>query len=174
MSDESFVCATCGQRHAGLPTDYGFRLPDEVHALSYVDQYSRSRSNADLCTLDESRYFLRGVIPVPFADSDEEFGWGVWVEVNKQHHDLYATRFREDLSSTPRFQGQLANDIPGYGGTTGLVVDIQLQSANDRPAFFLHETSSHALALEQRLGITRARHHDILEGVGFFKENDGA
>ncbi|WP_416136139.1 DUF2199 domain-containing protein [Aquabacterium sp. A7-Y] len=70
MSDPSFVCATCGQRHSGLPTDYGFRLPDQVHALSYIERYRRSRSNADLCTLDI---------------------------------------------------GRLANDIPGYRGTSGLV-----------------------------------------------------
>lgn len=173
MSDQSFVCSTCGQTHPGLPTDYGFRLPDEVHALTYVDRYLRSRSNADLCTLDECRYFFRGLIPVPFSDSDAEFGWGVWVEVSKQHHDVYVSGFGENLSNAPPFPGRLANDIPGYGGTVGLIVAAQFQSANSRPVFSFPETSSHALALEQRHGITRKRHHDLLEALGFFKEKDG-
>ncbi len=170
MGDQSFVCATCGQTHEGLPLDYAFRLPDEVHALHYIDRYRRSRSNADLCTMDESRYFFRGVIPVPFKDSGEEFCWGVWVEVSRENHELYASGFHDDLSEVPRFIGHLANDIPGYDGTIGLVVEVQLMSGNDRPSFYFPNTVLHALADEQRNGISSERHHDILDGVGHFKD----
>ena len=174
MSDQSFVCATCGQRHPGLPTDYGFRLPDEVHALSYVDSYLRSRSNADLCTLDEGRHFLRGVIPIPMVESDAEFGWGVWVEVSRESHDTYVQAFEADLSTHHRVVGRLANNIPGYGGTLGLEVEIQFQNEGARPSLYFPASSLHALAHEQRNGISHKRHHDILEAVGFFKEKDGA
>jgi hypothetical protein len=172
MSDPSFVCATCGQRHSGLPTDYGFRLPDDVHELGYIEQYQRSRSNADLCTLDEQRYFFRGVIPVPFVGSDEEFYWGVWVEVEKEDHDAYIRGFDEDMSDHPRFVARLANDIPGYGGTKDLEVEVQFQSESARPSFHFPEAVSHPLAHEQREGITQKRHHDILEAVGFFEDGD--
>jgi len=174
MSDETFVCATCGQRHPGLPTDYGFRLPDDVHALSYVTRYLRSRSNADLCTLDERRYFIRGIVPLPMREAEGEFCWGVWVEVGKAIHDLYAQEFEADLSSYEVVAGRLANDIPGYGGTLGLGVEVQFQGEGSRPRFTIPATPSHALALEQRNGVSHRRHHDILEAVGFFKEKDGA
>lgn len=56
MTDQSYVCSSCGKTHKGLPTDWGFRLPDQVFELSYLDKYRRTRSNADLCSLDESSF----------------------------------------------------------------------------------------------------------------------
>ncbi len=151
--------------------DFGFRLPDKVHALAYVERYLRSRSNVDLCTLDEARYFLRGVLPLPFQESEDEFCWGVWVEVAREHHQRYVSAFEADSSGTPRFAGSIANEVPGYGGTLGLVVEVQLQQAGERPAVYVAD-SSHALAHEQRAGISRKRHHDILEATGFFRKKD--
>jgi hypothetical protein len=108
MNQETFVCDTCGERHEGRPTDFGFRLPDEVHALSYLDRYSRSRHNTDLCTLDESRYFVRCVLHVPLLERPEEFGWGVWVEVSAADHDNYLEHFHDAAENAPRFRGALA------------------------------------------------------------------
>ena len=175
MSDRSFVCATCGETHPGLPADYGFRLPDEVHALEYLERYLRCRSNADLCTLDERRYFVRGVLPVPFAGSDtDEFRWGVWVELGKAGHDAYVAGFDEDLSGHPRLPGRIANEMPGYGATVGLDVEVQFQAEGTRPFLYFPSHASHALAHEQRGGITRKRHHDILEATGFFDDKEDA
>ena len=53
MIEHSFTCGTCGQEHPGLPTDYAFGLPDDIYSLQYLERYKRSRSNADLCTLDD-------------------------------------------------------------------------------------------------------------------------
>src|SRR4051812_35024657 len=102
MASPSFFCANCGKEHPGLPTDWGFKLPDEVHSLSYVDRYVRSRHNADLCALDESRYFFRGLVPVPLSESTGHFNWGVWVEVRRDIHDIYLNGFNDDLSIQPR------------------------------------------------------------------------
>ncbi|HEV7240748.1 MAG TPA: DUF2199 domain-containing protein [Thermoanaerobaculia bacterium] len=169
MSDESFICGTCAREHPGLPTDYAFGLPDEVYSLAYLDRYRRSRSNADLCTLDDERFFVRGVLPIPFVGSHEEFVWGLWVEVTKDQHDLYLAGYYDDLSDNPRFTARLANQIPGYDETLDLVVDVQFRSGNDRPTFYLSEAISNVLAREQRGGITRERHHEILQGMGFFR-----
>ena len=67
-----FRCGTCGRVHPGLPTEWGFREPDEVFALSYIAKYLRTRINADLCTLDDSRYFLRGLLGLPFTEASGE------------------------------------------------------------------------------------------------------
>jgi len=168
MTGPSFTCATCGQIHPGLPTDYGFRLPDEVHALAYLDRYARSRSNADLCTLDDSRYFIRGIIPVPFQAIEDDFCWGIWAEVDKATHDHYVAGFDEDSIRGTTSKGSLANTIPGYPETAGLEIHIEFQDGSSRPKYFFPANESHALAHEQRGGISNKRHHDILEAVGHF------
>jgi len=165
--DESFICATCSQEHPGLPTDYAFGLPDDVFALSYIERYLRSRSNPDLCTLDEARFFIRGVLPLPFSDSEGYFGLGMWVEVTKDEHDLYVEGFYEDLSDNPRFSARLANHIPGYD-TSETHVDVQFRAGGDRPTFHLSPGAPSPLASEQHIGITRDRHHKMLENFGFF------
>jgi hypothetical protein len=167
LMEESFICGTCGREHSGLPMDYAFGLPDEVFALGYLDRYRRSRSNSDFSTLDERRFFIRGVLPLPLVASEEEFVWGLWAEVSRDQHDLYFAGFHADLSDNPPFEAHLANEIPGYG-CLGLRIDVQFLSGNDRPAFSLAHRDDHLLAREQHAGITRARHHEILEQVGFF------
>jgi hypothetical protein len=163
----SFVCGTCSEEHEGLPFDYGFGLPDEVYALDYIQRYLRSRSNADVCTLDESRYFLRGVLPVPFTAKELTFGLGIWVEVPMSQHDLYVAGFHDDLSDNPAFVGHIANEIQGFGALN-LPVEVRFRSGNDRPEFRFPPGADHLLAREQRLGITAQRHHEILEGFGYF------
>jgi hypothetical protein len=171
MADQqSFKCATCGELHEGLPTDFGFRLPDEVHALGYLEQYQRTRSNSDLCTLDGSRHFIRGVLPLPIQETDDSFGWGVWAEVEAQCHDSYMLTWDEPGEGMAPFTGKLANDLPGYEGTLGLAVEVQFGPAGQRPTLRVAQGVMHALALEQRSGISRKRHHDIIEATGFFNE----
>jgi hypothetical protein len=147
--------------------NYAFGLPDEIFALGYLDRYRRSRTNSDLCTLDELRFFIRGVLSIPFVGSEDEFVWGLWAEVSREQHDLYLAGFHDDLSDNPPFEARLANDIAGYG-CLGLSIHVQFRSGNDRPSFALTEGGDHVLTREQQTGITRVRHHEILEQVGFF------
>jgi hypothetical protein len=166
-------CGVCGRVHRGLPTEWGFREPDEVFALPYIGRYLRVRSNADLCTLDESRYFLRGYLRLPLADSGGEFGWGLWAEVSKDHHDVYAARILRESegASSPQYRlaGRLANAIPGYRSTLGVAVDVMLGEAGERPSLWLPSRSRHTLAREQSRGISAARHHQLLEACGYFR-----
>ena len=172
MTSPSFICRTCGQEHAGLPTDWAFKRPDEVHELSYLDEYRRCRLNADLCTLDEARYFLRGLVELPFTEQTDAFRWGIWAEVSHEAHDTYLDGFNSDMSQHPPLSGTLANCIPGYPETIGVPVEVHLQEMTSRPQFRFPPAVQHALAHEQRLGISSRRHHDILVEVGFFKNGD--
>ena len=169
VTHESFICSTCGEEHSGLAADYAFGLPDDVYSLPYLERYRRTRANADLCTLDELRFFVRGVLPLPFVDSDDEFVWGVWAEVTKEWHDLYLAGYYDDLSDNPPFEARLANTIPAYDHSIGLAIQVQFRSGNDRPSFHFPRSASLLLAREQHNGITRDRHHQILEQVGYFK-----
>ena len=168
----SHICSTCGKEHEGLPTDYGFKLPDEVHALSYLEQYARTRANGDLCTLDERRYFIRGILQVPMIGREEYFGWGAWVEVDRTTHDGYVSNFNSELPESPGSSGRIANSLPGYSETLGLPVEIQFTGGTDRPKLVFTSEAAHVLAHEQHHGITAERHHEILENVGYFESTD--
>jgi hypothetical protein len=172
MSEESFVCAQCGQRHAGLPTDWGCRKPDEIHALSYLEEYRRVRMNADLATLDGKRYFIRCALPLPMVGRSDFFVWDTWVEVSRKHHHLYVEHFDADATGLPGFAGYLANQLPGYRDTLELEVEVELPPAGKRPSLWLPVDSPHALAREQAKGIDAVRHHEILEACGHFKRKE--
>lgn len=167
---QSFICPHCGKEHEGLPTNWGFGQPDEIFALNYLDKYQNVRINDDLATYKESRYFLRGVLSIPFTYQEGYFGWGVWVEVSKKHHELYLKNFYTESSHLPRFKAVIASAVPGYKPTTGLDVEVQLGNAKQRPTFFLPIKSGHVLSKEQLLGIGAERHHEVLEACGYFSE----
>ncbi|KAB7779488.1 DUF2199 domain-containing protein [Xanthomonas sp. LMG 12459] len=169
MAGHEVVCTSCGEVHQGLPTDRGFGLPDEVFALSYLDAYRRVRSNADLCTLDERRFFIRGVLEIPFLYREDAFAWGLWAEVSKQDHDLYVNSFNDASAQGRMFSGALANAIPGVNDTVGLLVSIEFQDPASRPTFVFPSSADHVLAVDQRNGINEAQHHRMLELCGHFK-----
>ena len=172
MTSTTYTCSTCGKEHEGLPSDWGFKLPDEVHALSYIERYKRAKYNADLCTLDEQRHFIRGVLPIPLVDQDDTFGWGIWAEVNRSTHDAYVEAFNSDAPEPAHRTGVLVNHVPGYSETSGLAVGIQFNAKGARPTFTFATGVVHGLAHEQLSGISQKRHHDILETLGFFDETD--
>ena len=160
---ESFICPTCGEEHEGLPTDRGFKQPDVVFSLSYLDEYARARINSDLCTLDESRFFLRGVLHLPFSEKSGSFGWGLWTEVSKETHDLYVQYFDEDGSEVPRQEGEIANHIPIYDPSLlGQIVEIQFGNPKDRPFIYLAAGCDHPIAADLRQGVSNARQHEFV------------
>ena len=172
MTEELFVCSHCGEAHAGLPTDWGFRKPDEIHALPYLEEYARVRINSDLATLDKSRYFIRGFLSLPFQEQEGCFGWGAWVEVSRKGHDLRLKYFNNDASDHPQFPGTLVNKLPGYSKTIGVPVEVQLGNSGQRPTFWLPSRSRHRLAADQSKGISAKRHHELLEACGYFENKD--
>lgn len=172
MTDCSYVCPNCGKEHDGLPTDWGFRFPDEVHGLPLLDQYRRTRSNNDLCTLDESRYFIRGLLSIPFFYQEGDFSWGVWIEVDREVHDFYLAHFHDDHAAGTKAKGLLANDIPGFEELAGQALDVELRDSRSRPSLIFPVAFDHPLATDQRTGIPFSRHHEFLELCGYFDDGD--
>jgi len=156
----------------GLPTDRSFKLPDEVFALGYLDQYQRCRHNADLCALDETRFFLRGVLLVPFTHTAGGFGWGVWAEVDRATHDFYLANYYADNTEAKPAFGRLANAIPAHPDLGAEPLEIRFGDERSRPGFHLLPHSRHALAREQHDGIGPEGHHAYLVAAGHFREDD--
>ena len=172
MAGHTYTCSSCGKEHQGLPTDWAFKLPDEIFELSYLEKYRRTRSNSDLCTLDERRFFFRGLLSMPFTYQAGEFSWGVWVEVERTAHDFYFDNFNDDFAKGTKAQGRLANAIPGFSELLNELIEIQFQDGSSRPSFSFQENAAHRLAKDQREGIDFARHHEFLDLCGHFSESD--
>ena len=162
MSD-SFVCAVCGKTHAG-PNEPGFQLPDEVWAIPEPERSTRAKFSADLCQLGD-RYFVRSVLILPFTETNGDFGWGVWVEVERHVFERYLSLFQVDGSAEPPHSGTLANALPSYDATLGMPVLIQFGDRKQRPSVFFPASDQSKLALEQRHGIDAARYHEILAAI---------
>lgn len=161
----TFRCELCGQDHEGLLTDYGFKLPDEVWAIPETERAAQARCTEDLCQLAE-RYFIRGVLLVPFAQRPGHFGWGVWLEVDADAFQRYLEVYEIDASGEPMASGRLANGIPAYANSKGLPASVKFGTASERPTFWFSPDAAHAGAREQRDGIDDRRYHEILEGLG--------
>lgn len=159
-----FTCATCGQSHDGLPTDWGFKLPDVIWAIPVQEREAAARFTDDLCEYGE-RYFIRGLLPVPLPDLGKEFGWGVWAEVDIAVFQRYLEFYDADGSAEPPYSGKLANSLPGYAPSLNAPIQIRFRDETQRPIFTLAEQDRSALAVEQRTGISCARFHQILDAL---------
>jgi hypothetical protein len=162
---EGFVCSICGKEHAGLITDWAFKLPDEVWNIPEPERSEVARFNNDLCQWGE-RYFIRCVLEVPLNGQDGFFGWGAWAEVEWGVFERYLELYDEDGWSEPACSGALANDLSEYGQTIGVPVLIQFRDATKRPSLELLPTDQSLLAREQREGIDDRRYHEIVERLG--------
>ena len=161
MSDH-FICSICGERHEGLVTDWAYSLPDVVWEIPEAERAVRARFTNDLCQFGE-RYFIRCVLGVPLNDSDGEFGWGAWSEVEWPVFERYLEMYEEDGAAEPVHRGTLANRLPAYEASLGKPVLIQFRDPTKRPSLSLPKDDESQLADEQRNGIDNARHHEIID-----------
>lgn len=158
---ERFVCRTCGGTHEGLPTDCGSLLPELVWNAGPEVRDACLSWSTDLC-FHEGRWYLRGVLEVPFTFQPGRWGWGVWAEVSEETIARFRAVFGTDGSHLPRESGVLANPIAAYEDTLGLPLEIQFIQADKRPLLYLPEGVDHPLAHDQRNGYDDARYHAIL------------
>jgi hypothetical protein len=87
-----FKCAFCEKEHDKLPRD-----------LAYLH---------DLCEIDDSNFYVRGVLSLPIRNSTEEFRWGVWVKVKKVDFDRYVELWDSDPAAAPAYIGQCPETLP--------------------------------------------------------------
>ena len=155
------TCQTCGSEHSEWPSDIGFQRPDVVWKLEFADQNARVKANNDVCILDDSRHFLRGVLYVPVHGTSQPWGIGIWVEVSKQDFDRYCDLFNADASKEPRFPGIVSNALRAFPEALSSMVEVQLGRAADRPSLFYDVSSETDLAQAQNAGLSDAELHRV-------------
>ena len=155
MVDESHICASCGQEHAGLPCSFSAESPDAYVALSPQDRAARAVLTSDQCVIDEQQFYVRGCIEIPIRGTDGVFLWGVWAKVEDQFFDAISAHWdREGRESMiGPYEGLLANSLSIYPKTLDLKLRIKIMPLGVRPLFHI-EGVDHSLAIEQNYGIT--------------------
>lgn len=154
-------CPCCGKDVEPHELDVAFALPDVIHALPEDQRAARARTSSDLCSLDERRFFIRGVVYAPVQQLGTLFGWGVWAEVSKEVFLRYQDLYDQDASSELPAVGLLANLPPGYARIEQ-PLEIRFGPPDQRPTFRLAPTHSE-LYREQVEGLPVRKWHRIIE-----------
>lgn len=166
MTPESYLCATCGQSHEGLPFSFAADFPDPYANLPHDQRDSRTVIGTDQCIIDEQQFFLRGCLEIPIIGQAEPFLWGIWASVREEIFDEVASTWKlqgREKTHGP-FKGRLANSIRDYPETLNLKLNIVLQPVGTRPVFYIEE-SEHPLAQEQQHGIS---YQQAMERASFY------
>jgi hypothetical protein len=154
-------CPCCEKEVEPHQMDVAFGLPDDIFALSEEQREARAKIHTDLCSLDEKRYFIRGVVYVPVQQLDANFGWGVWAEVAEDTFFRYHELYDKDGSNEPPAAGVLANTLPDYPDVEQ-PLEIRFGPPDKRPIFKPTPTESE-FYLEQIEGLPVRKWHGIIE-----------
>jgi hypothetical protein len=145
--------------------DVRLSLPDDIWDLSEEERQERGWLSDDLCVLDESRFFVRGLLEIPIPELENRFAYGAWAEVDADVWQEVLELWRDEGGRLhPPFPGELANELAPYRGTRGLRVAIQLGPLEVVPSLRL-EDDDHPLVRDQRRGITAERSDELAATV---------
>jgi len=154
---DSVICDTCGKAHPREEIELVLVLPQPIFELSDDERAKRCDISGDMCAIDRTRFFIRGLLPIPVRGSGVPYRIGLWAEVDEPTFGRIYTLW-EDPSQVdePLLSAVLANDVPLVPSTIGLVIDIRLTGPATRPDFYMRDTP-HPLAVEQRRGVNAHR-----------------
>jgi hypothetical protein len=159
----SYKCSICGKIHDEQPMDIGYQKPADYFKIPPDGREKRIKLSSDLCSIDDSEFYIRGILALPIKDSTKEFRWGVWIRVQesdfKRHIELWDGNIPPD---EPALVGYLSGGAKDYEDSDTLEVKVHLQPGNQRPRFEV-VSDQHPLGIDQRNGITMAKAHSFAE-----------
>jgi len=154
-----YTCRSCGELHDDLPFAFHAPAPDEWSHDGDPD----SELTTDLCIIGGEHYFIHGLVVLPVADADEDFAWGVWVQLSPEDFGRTVAQWdSEGRENDDPMPGRVCTGLPDYETSTlGLRCHVRTQPVGERPRIELDPTEHHPLAVEQRNGITLKRVEEI-------------
>jgi hypothetical protein len=164
LHEAPWRCATCDLEHHGL-FDLGSAAPDpwpHQRSPSGPPFDPNNFLSDDFCVIEARDFFIRGVLPIEVAGTDETFSFGVWSSLSEKNFRRYVSTFNDDppLQEEAPWFGWFCNELKGFPSTHGLACDVWLRGGRQRPVLRLRE-SDHPLAVAQRDGISLRRLLDI-------------
>jgi hypothetical protein len=155
----AFVCSVCGEFHAERMLDIRMGLPDLIYDLDADERRRRAWLADDFAVLDDSHFFVRGLLEIPIPELESRFGYGTWLEVEQPEFQQLMRQWN-DPEQFPPVVGALANELEPYTATKGLRAVLNPTAPEKLPSVDL-EDSEHELFSDQRHGISAAR-SDVL------------
>lgn len=154
---DMIACACCGEPAPVSALELSFRLPDEVFQLSKAERDARCRLSSEYIVLNDNRFFIRALIPLPVHGRVEPYHIGIWAEVSeKNFFRALALSSKPAQASTPPIPARLANQLPFHESSMGLSLTLQLTGPDTVPEVQLRPCK-HTLYAEQSNGIDEAR-----------------
>lgn len=158
-----FVCSVCGEFHADRMLDIRLSLPEPIFALDDDERRARAWLADDFAVLDESRFFVRGLLELPIPELETRFGYGTWVEVSGDEFRQLLEHW-QDPDQFPPVEGTLANELAPYRGTEGLRATLRPVSVDSLPSVTLDD-AAHPLVGDQQDGISADRSDELAATV---------
>ena len=153
------ICAQCGQEHAIDAMELSFRRPDVVAGIAAQERELTVQEGGGWCVLDDERFFLAAILPLPVAARERPYNIGLWVEVDKSAFErVYQLWSAPEQANERPFPARIANTIASLPDTLDLRGEIQLTGPVTKPRLMLL-ASDHPLCFEQAHGITAHRAH---------------
>jgi hypothetical protein len=137
----------------------------EAHAAS-----ERSALSSDQCVIEEEQWFLRGLLTVPVAGSEapseDDLVFGVWLSVSEGTFDRAVELWEDERRvRDPAYPGWLANDLPGFPATVGVLARLKTMPVGKRPLVQLNAEDTHPLAAAVRDGVSPERAAELVAAV---------
>lgn len=158
-------CAVCGQDHPDDEIELTYVQPDAIFGLSAAQREARVKENPDFAVLDDGRFFVRAVLPIPVRGRRREYNIGVWAELDEASFQRVVERWEDkDQANEPAMPGKLANAIRSQPRTLGLDVALRLTGLATRPSVRV-VSELHPLHGEQAAGVSVHRLQDYRPGT---------
>jgi hypothetical protein len=157
LSDNIFLCASCGENHVGLAQSFAADFPDRYPNLSREERDTRAVISSDQCIIDQEEFYIRGCLEIPILGAEEPFIWGLWARVKEEDFDDLSANWEasgREFRSGP-YKGRLANALAIYAQTFNLRLEMRVRPVGTRPLFWIEDESE--LADLQRNGMTWQR-----------------
>ena len=162
----AWSCRLCGVEHDDLPTCFGIEAPWRA-LVPEADFSRRVELTNDQCVVDEQTFFVRGHVEIPIHGHDEPLAFAVWSSLSQDSFVDMTTRWNApDRANDAPYFGWLSSPIWIYPDTINLPLSVQSRPPGLTPLFLIKD-EQHALAIDQREGISIARwHHFALKLLG--------
>lgn len=147
-------CSQCGNEHAPEDIELFFKRPDEIAAMEGSQRAEVVEESEDLCVISRSRFFIRGILPLPVPERDQAYNIGLWVEVQEESFGrIWQLWSDPDQYKERHFSASIANSIRGLPNTLGLTAELRLTGPTSRPSVHVVE-DRHPLYAQQAKGIS--------------------
>jgi len=177
LNDLRWKCFTCEEWHTGPCLDFAYSQPyyssgEGRTSASPLELFRNWRDGRlttflteDYCAIDNTDFFIRGIISLPILGTAETFCWGVWGSVSRQNFEtLLLKHDDENRMDLPSMFSWLSTRLPDYPDTLNLKMQVHVSRPFKRPQFEV-ELTAHPLAQEHHFGITPARVKEIMRAM---------